>query len=67
MKWKRDEAFYRDIAGDLQAIKIAWRNPTMHVVRRYSPDEAEEIYRAVRGFLKRLADRLPKSLPGFLR
>jgi hypothetical protein len=25
VKWKRDEAFYRDIAGDLQTIKIAWR------------------------------------------
>lgn len=61
VKWKTDESFYRDIAGDLQTIKIAWRNPTMHIVRRYSPDEAEEIFRAVRGFLMRLAPRLQKS------
>jgi hypothetical protein len=59
IKWKRDEAFYRDLAGDLQTIKIAWRNPTMHIVRRYSAEEAEEILRAVRGFLIRLAPKLP--------
>jgi hypothetical protein len=57
--WKRDEAFYRDIAGDLQTIKIVWRNPTMHIARRYSAEEAEEILRAVRGFLRRLAPKLP--------
>ncbi len=59
VKWKTDEPFYRDILGDLQAIKIAWRNPTMHIVRRYSPDEAEDIFRTVCTFLKRLAPRLP--------
>lgn len=62
VKWKKDEAFYREILGDLQTIKIAWRNPTMHIVRRYSTDEAEEIFRAVRGFLIRLAPKLPKPL-----
>lgn len=60
IRWKRDESFYREILGNLQTIKIAWRNPTMHIVRRYSVDEAEEIYIAVRGFIKRLAPRLPK-------
>jgi HEPN domain-containing protein len=57
IKWKRDEPFFRDILGDLQTIKIAWRNPTMHIVRHYNPEEAEEIFRAVRGFMKRLATR----------
>lgn len=58
-KWKRDEAFFREILGNLQTIKISWRNPTMHIVRRYSEDEAEEIFIAVRSFVKRLASRLP--------
>jgi hypothetical protein len=57
IKWKRDEPFYRDVVGDLQTIKIAWRNPTMHIVRHYTPEEAEEIFRAVRGFMKRIATR----------
>jgi hypothetical protein len=60
IKWKRDEAFYREILGDLQTVKLAWRNPTMHIVRRYSADEAEQIYVAVKAFLERLAPRLPK-------
>ena len=59
VKWKRDEAFFREILGNLLTIKISWRNPTMHIVRRYSEDEAEEIFIAVRSFVKRLASRLP--------
>ena len=54
-EWKANEPLFRDLSGDLQTIKIAWRNPTMHIVRRYEPDEAEEIYRAVKGFMTRLA------------
>lgn len=57
-KWKKQEAYFRDVAGDLQIIKIAWRNPTMHVVRHYSAVEADEIYRAVRNFMQRAATRL---------
>jgi hypothetical protein len=55
VKWKRDEHFYRDISGDLVTIKTAWRNPTMHVGRKYSADEAEEIFIAVKRFMYRLA------------
>ena len=58
-KWKRDEAFFREMLGNLQSIKIGWRNPTMHIVRRYSEDEAEEIFVAVRSFVKRLSLKLP--------
>lgn len=57
IKWKRDEAMFRNLHGDLQAIKIAWRNPTMHIVRSYSPEEAEDVYRAVRTFMKHLSKK----------
>jgi hypothetical protein len=57
-EWKADEPLFRDLSGDLQTTKIAWRNPTMHIVRRYEPDEAEEIFRAVKGFMTRLAPRV---------
>ena len=60
VKWKRDENFFRDVSGDLLTVKQAWRNPTMHVGRKYSADEAEEIFRAVRSFMQRLANGLPK-------
>ncbi|MBN8979786.1 MAG: hypothetical protein J0I29_00710, partial [Rhizobiales bacterium] len=39
-KWKRDEKFYRDLSGDLLIVKQVWRNPTMHVDRKYSAEEA---------------------------
>lgn len=67
VEWKRDEAFFRDLAGDLGLVKLAWRNPTMHIERRYSPDEAHEIFVAVKAFCRRLAGhvslRTPLALP----
>jgi hypothetical protein len=58
-QWRGQEPFFRDVSGDLVAIKQAWRNPSMHVVRKYSPDEAGEVYVAVRRFMQRLATGLP--------
>jgi hypothetical protein len=49
----------RDVSGDLLTVKQAFRNPTMHVDRKYGPEEAEEIYKAVRRFMERLAVELP--------
>lgn len=62
--WKRQEKFYRDISGDLMTVKQAWRNPTMHIDRRYSVDESEEIFRSVRALMQRLAEGPPKSRAG---
>jgi hypothetical protein len=61
--WKRNEPFYRDTAGDLQMVKIAWRNPTMHIVKSYTPEEAEDVFRAVRSFMQRLATRFTQKGP----
>jgi hypothetical protein len=57
IRWKRDEPFFREVLGDLQNVKIAWRNPTMHVDRRYTSDEADQVFTAVRTFMGRLAER----------
>ena len=56
-KWKKVEKFYRDISGDLMTIKQAWRNPTMHIERRYSPDEAEQIFMSVKALMQRMAKK----------
>jgi hypothetical protein len=53
--WKRKEPLLKDLSGDLAAIKIAWRNPTMHIEREYSVEEAEQVYNAVRTFIQRMA------------
>ena len=54
-KWKRDEKFYRDLSGDLLIVKQAFRNPTMHVGRKYSVEEAEQVFTAAKSFMVRLA------------
>jgi hypothetical protein len=60
-EWKKDEPFFRDLLGDFQAIRWAWRNPTMHIVRQYAVEEAESIFQAVRGFMQRLAQKFTVS------
>ncbi len=58
-KWKKSEKFFRDVSGDLMTIKQAWRNPTMHVDRKFYPDEAEVIFGATRTLMQTLAEGLP--------
>jgi hypothetical protein len=59
--WKRDEPFFRDVLAYLQAVKVAWRNTTMHVDKTYTPEQAEEIFNAIRVFMRHLATDLPKA------
>ncbi len=61
VKWKRDERFFRDLSGDLISVKQAWRNPTMHIDRRYSKEEAEEIFKAVKSFMCKLVARMDEN------
>lgn len=55
VKWKRDQPYFTEILGNLVTVKIAWRNPTMHVRRTYSVEEASEVFNAVRGLMQRIA------------
>ena len=56
--WKKREVFYKEVMGDLEAIKLAWRNPTMHIVREFDQEQAENIYRSVRALMMKLAEQL---------
>lgn len=60
--WRRLQPLFIELLGDLQSVKIAWRNPTMHIVRHYTPEEAEEIFAAVRRFMSRLAQELSEPI-----
>ncbi|MDB5715741.1 MAG: hypothetical protein JWO15_3138 [Sphingomonadales bacterium] len=53
--WRRKEPVMRELCGDILAIKTAWRNPTMHVAREYSVEEALQVYTAVSIFMEHLA------------
>jgi hypothetical protein len=52
---KRKKAIYRNLHGDLTAVKWAWRNPTMHIARFYEFAEADQIYGAVRLLMQHMA------------
>lgn len=54
-EWKKNEAFFRDFSGDLVTIKNAFRNPTMHVERTYSQQEAEQVFLAIKTLMQRMA------------
>lgn len=54
-----DQDEFYGIHGFLFAVKEAWRNPTMHLDRRYEPEEAEELFVLVCAFLKGLGRKLP--------
>jgi hypothetical protein len=58
IKWKKDEAFFKDVLGDLTSVKMAWRNPTMHIVKSYDSKQAENVLNAVGSFMRHLATRL---------
>ncbi len=52
----RDEwtDFYAEVVAKGYAVKDAWRNPAMHVGEKYTQEEADDIFRAVRGFMRHL-------------
>lgn len=52
-----DQAKFEGLVASLDAVKVAWRNPTMHVENKYLPEEAEHIFVAVKGFMRALAER----------
>lgn len=56
-----DKSFFEGVYASLDAVRVAWRNPTMHVESKHTEDEAESILFAVRGFMKCLASRCDEN------
>lgn len=50
--------FYQDALGDVVAIKTAWRNPTMHIVKTYDTKQAMVVWSATESFMKHVAANL---------
>jgi hypothetical protein len=53
-----DELFYSEAVAQIEHIKNAWRNPTMHVDRIYTEQVAEDSFLAIGAFMRHLATRL---------
>lgn len=47
--------------SNLYHVKQAWRNPTMHPKKTYTPEQAEEVFYAVAAFMRHLATLVPKK------
>jgi hypothetical protein len=60
--WQSDDrAIFESARASLDATRVAWRNTTMHVENKYTADEAEHIYVAIRGFMRTLASRMDEN------
>ena len=60
--WQSDKQFYATATTKLFAVKDAWRNPNAHEVGdKYTDEEAEDIYRTIRSFMRHLATKLNES------
>lgn len=61
-KWKdEDEPFFAEAATHLRMVKNAWRNHAAHGKAKYTDEEADEIYRSVRAFMRHLSERLSEE------
>ncbi len=58
---KDDKQFFADVYVSLDAVRVAWRNTTMHVENKYTGDEAEHIFMAARGLMRKLTARLDEA------
>jgi hypothetical protein len=56
-----DGALFEEFHASLDAVKNPWRNATMHVERKYTDDEAEHVFVAVKGFMMKLASRCDEN------
>lgn len=54
-------SFFEEVYASLDAVRNPWRNGTMHIENKYIDEEAEHIFTAVRGFMKKLASRVDEN------
>jgi hypothetical protein len=56
-----DRDFFSEAYVSLDAVRVAWRNTTMHVEKTYTDDQAKHVLLAVKGFMTKLASRLDEN------
>jgi hypothetical protein len=60
--WQANAPFFTEATASLRAVKDAWRNPTMHVEKDYSYEQAYDIWSAARAFTKHLATTISEGV-----
>jgi hypothetical protein len=56
-----DKETFSGFYASLDAVKVAWRNPTMHVENKYTEEEAQHVFDVVRGFMNVIASRMDEN------
>jgi len=60
--WRRkDKDLFLEAYAHLDAVRAAWRNSTMHVEKTYTPEEAENVFRVVKGFMQTISTRMDEN------
>lgn len=59
-KWNGMQ-FFNEVYAKLDSVKGAWRNPTMHIEKKYTPEEAQEIFTTVKIFMKQISSRMDEQ------
>lgn len=59
-KWSEHDLF-QEMYALLDAVKDSWRNTTMHVEKKYTPEEADRIFNVVHGFMAKVASRMDEQ------
>lgn len=66
-KYKGNQDFLANASTHLHAVKVAWRNKTMHVEKINTMEHAKETYDATCGFMRYLAENFPQRKPGIVQ
>jgi len=53
-----EQRFCEGLQPLLFSVKNSWRNPSMHADKKYTEEEAEDIFNAVKGFMRHIAKHL---------
>lgn len=59
--WLPKSQFFKDAQTHLLAVKVAWRDSSMHLDKKYTTEEAERIYNTVKTLVEHLAAHLDES------
>jgi hypothetical protein len=65
-RMRGDGEFFDNAYAALAAMQNPWRNATMHLDQKYTPEEARTVFETVKGFMQKIASRcdengLPKA------
>lgn len=61
-EWSSDDLFFSGATAFLRSVKDAWRNPTMHIDKVYTEEQTEDIWNAVKGFMRQIATKLKEEV-----